>query len=93
MKGIVIIRSKSTNKSEPSCANPWTIAVRMTRTREYLERAPGTSFVFVTVAQATRARARRALKEIRLARETRQAETSRKRQGGKDRHRQRRKTN
>ena len=37
--GIVIMRSKSTSKSEPSCAKPCTIAVRMARARVLAERA------------------------------------------------------
>mmetsp|Transcript_4172 Transcript_4172/g.8618 ORF Transcript_4172/g.8618 Transcript_4172/m.8618 type:complete len:225 (+) Transcript_4172:121-795(+) len=47
-RGSVIIRSKSTRRSLPSCANPCMIAVRTTRVREYPPSDHGTSLVWVT---------------------------------------------
>jgi hypothetical protein len=51
--GIVIIKSKSTNKSLPSCANPCMIAVLMTLTLEYRPNTVGISRVFVTLASSS----------------------------------------
>mmetsp|Transcript_27353 Transcript_27353/g.61175 ORF Transcript_27353/g.61175 Transcript_27353/m.61175 type:complete len:217 (-) Transcript_27353:1240-1890(-) len=51
--GMVIMRSKSTRRSDPSWANPWTMDVLNTRFRLYVPRAPGMSLVCPTFASSS----------------------------------------